>query len=151
MPVAAGLGHELGADADESARGDAPVEPHPAGAVVHHLEQVPLRVASRVVTSPTYSSGTSMVTCSTGSCSLPSTMLRDDLGLADGQLEAFAAHGLDQDGELQLAAALDLPGVGALGRCARAARRCRRAPGRAGTSPCGRSELVPRGPRAARC
>ena len=39
----------------------------------------------------------------------------EHLGLADGQLEALAAHGLHQDGELELAAALDLPGVGALG------------------------------------
>ena len=36
--------------------------------------------------------------------------------LADGQLEALAAHHLDEHGELQLAAALHLPGVGALGR-----------------------------------
>ena len=40
----------------------------------------------------------------------------DDLRLADGQLEALAPHHLDQDGELQLTAALDLPGVGTLGR-----------------------------------
>ena len=39
----------------------------------------------------------------------------DDLRLAGGQLEALAAHHLEQDDELQLAAALDLPGVGALG------------------------------------
>ena len=39
----------------------------------------------------------------------------DDLRLADGQLEALAAHDLDEDRELQLAAALDLPGVRALG------------------------------------
>ena len=41
--------------------------------------------------------------------------LRDDLGLADGHLEALAAHRLDEHGQRQLAAALDLPGVGALG------------------------------------
>ena len=39
-----------------------------------------------------------------------------DLRLADGQLEALAAHHLDQDRQLQLAAALHLPGVGPLGR-----------------------------------
>ena len=37
------------------------------------------------------------------------------LRLAGGQLEALAAHQLEQDDELQLAAAVDLPGVGALG------------------------------------
>ena len=36
----------------------------------------------------------------------------DDLGLARGQLEALAAHHLEQDDELQLTPALDLPGVG---------------------------------------
>src|SRR4029079_12782954 len=39
----------------------------------------------------------------------------DDLRLADRQLEALAAHQLDEHRELQLAAALDLPGVRALG------------------------------------
>ena len=38
----------------------------------------------------------------------------DDLRLADRELEALAPHLLDQDGELQLAAALHLPGVGAI-------------------------------------
>ena len=40
-------------------------------------------------------------------------LVGDDLGLARGQLEALAPHHLEQDDELQLAAALDLPGVGA--------------------------------------
>jgi hypothetical protein len=39
----------------------------------------------------------------------------DDLGLAHGELEALAAHHLDQHRQLQLAAALHLPRVGALG------------------------------------
>ena len=39
----------------------------------------------------------------------------DDLGLADGELEAFSAHHLDEDRELELAAALDFPGIGAIG------------------------------------
>ena len=39
----------------------------------------------------------------------------EDPGLAGGQLEAFAAHQLQQHDELQLAAALDLPGVRPLG------------------------------------
>ena len=49
----------------------------------------------------------------------------DHLRLADGQLEALAAHLLDQDRQRQLAAALHLPGVGTLGREDLAARRCR--------------------------
>ena len=42
-------------------------------------------------------------------------MLGDDLGAADHELEAFAAHHLDEDGELQLAAAEDLEAVRAAG------------------------------------
>ena len=42
-------------------------------------------------------------------------LLREHLGLADGELEALAAHQLDEHGELQLASALHLPGVRAQG------------------------------------
>ena len=56
----------------------------------------------------------------------------DHLRLADGQLVALAAHLLDQDRQRQLAAALHLPGVRALGRAAPGSRRCRPARGRAG-------------------
>src|SRR6267142_3597981 len=38
-----------------------------------------------------------------------------DLGLAHRQFEAFAPHGLDQDGKLQLSAAQHLEGIGAVG------------------------------------
>ena len=41
--------------------------------------------------------------------------LGDDFGARDHELEAFAAHHLDEDGELQLAAAEDLEGVGRAG------------------------------------
>ena len=57
-----------------------------------------------------------MVSRSIGSCTLPSIVAGDDLRLADGELEALAAHDLDEDRELQLAAALHLPGVRPLGR-----------------------------------
>ena len=40
-------------------------------------------------------------------------VLGQDLRLADHQFVAFAAHHLDQDGELQFAAAHHLEGVGA--------------------------------------
>ncbi len=42
-------------------------------------------------------------------------LAREDLRLADGELEALAPHQLDEDRELQLAAALDLPDLGPLG------------------------------------
>ena len=40
----------------------------------------------------------------------------DDLGLADRELEAFAAHQFDKDRELELAAPLHFPGIRPLGR-----------------------------------
>ena len=43
-------------------------------------------------------------------------LFRQRLGIRDGQLVALAAHVLDDDRELQLAAADDAEGVGALGR-----------------------------------
>ena len=75
----------------------------------------PLRGASSEVTAPTNSSGTSMLSRSTGSTTLPSLLVGEHLGLADGQLEALAAHDLDEHGQLELAAGLDLPGVGPFG------------------------------------
>ena len=68
------------------------------------------------MTTPTCSSGMSIVISSIGSCSSPSISLRDDLRLADGHLEALAPHHLDEHRQLQLAAALHLPRVGPLGR-----------------------------------
>src|SRR5699024_8040374 len=39
-----------------------------------------------------------------------------DLRLADGEFESLTTHLLDEDGQRQLSASLDLPGVGTLGR-----------------------------------
>ena len=61
---------------------------------------------------PACSESTSMMTSSIGSSSVPfARAAEDDARLADGQLEAFAPHGLDQDAELQFAAAGDLEGI----------------------------------------
>ena len=64
-------------------------------------------------TAPVYSSSTSMVTSSIGSSCWPSSLAEEDAGARDRQLEALAAHVLDQDAHLQLAAAGDLEGVAA--------------------------------------
>ena len=40
---------------------------------------------------------------------------RNDLRLTDGELEVLPAHHLNEDRQLEFTAALDLPGVGALG------------------------------------
>ena len=74
----------------------------------------PLRTPMSCVTAPMCSSGTSIVIRSTGSWTLPS-ISGDHLRLADGRLEALPAHGLDEDRERQLTAALHLPGIRALG------------------------------------
>ena len=73
----------------------------------------PLRAARSCVIAPRYSSGASIVRCSNGSCSLAVDLLGDHLRLADGELEALAAHLLDEDGERELATTLHLPRVGA--------------------------------------
>jgi hypothetical protein len=61
------------------------------------------------------SSGTSIATRSTARA-LAVDLAGQHLRLADGELEAFAAHQLDEHRELQLAAALHLPRVRPLGR-----------------------------------
>ena len=75
----------------------------------------PLRAASSCVTAPTYSSGTSTDSRSTGSWRLPSISRSTTCGWPDGQLEALAAHHLHEHRQLQLAAALHLVGVRPLG------------------------------------
>ena len=65
---------------------------------------------------PRNSSGASMVRPLVRLVQLAVDLAGDHLRLADGQLVALAAHLLDQDRQRQLAAALHLPGVGALGR-----------------------------------
>ena len=67
------------------------------------------------MTTPTNSSGTSTVRCSTGSMSLPSTRLRDDFRFADHEFVAFAAHHFDQNRKLEFAAAHDDENVGRAG------------------------------------
>ncbi len=56
----------------------------------------PLRSASSCVTTPTYSSGTSIESRSTGSWRLPSISRSEHARLTDRQLEALAAHDLDE-------------------------------------------------------
>ena len=58
---------------------------------------------------------TSTTARSSGSWRLPSISRVDDLGPADLQLVALAAHRLDEHGQLQLAPAGDLDDVGRVG------------------------------------
>ena len=69
------------------------------------LTMRPRRSPRRSVTMPMNCSGTSITTSSIGSHSTPSTVLRHDLGVAELHLVALAPHRLDEDRELELAAA----------------------------------------------
>jgi hypothetical protein len=113
---AAGLGQELGPEADQAAGRDEVLHAHPAGAVVHHLlhaalaQRDQLRDDAEVVLGDVDGQPLDRLV------DLAVDDARHDLRLAHGELEALAPHHLDEHGELQLAAPLDLPGVGTL-RC----------------------------------
>ena len=92
------------------------LQPHPAGAVVDHLLHAALAHAEQLGDDAEivlrHVDGEPL----DGLVQLAVDLPGDDLRLADGQLEALAAHHLDEDRQLQLTAALHLPGVGTLGR-----------------------------------
>src|SRR5699024_412575 len=114
---AAGLSHELGAETDEATGGNTELHADPVGtrggghrlhealAVGQQLGDVALVLGWDV-------NDDDLVRL----VQLAVDGLGDHLWLAHGQLEALAAHGLNEDGQCHLATALNLPGVGALGR-----------------------------------
>ena len=112
---AARLGEELGAEADQAARGHEVVHPHPAGAVVDHLLQAALAQGQQLGDDADVVLGHVDRQALDRLVQLAVDLAGEHLRLAHGQLEALAAHQLDQHRQLQLAAALHLPGVGALG------------------------------------
>ena len=113
---AAGLGQELGAEADQAARRDDLLDANPAGAVVDHLLHAALADAEHLDDDAGVLLGHVDREALHRLVALAVDHARDDLRLADGQLEALAAHRLDEHGQLQLAAALHLPRVRAVGR-----------------------------------
>jgi hypothetical protein len=92
--------------------GDAVLEAHAAGAVVDHLDHGGspradlLRDRADVLLGDVDDEVLHRLE------RLAAFLARDDGGLADLQLETVAPHPLDEDGELQLAAAGDSEGVG---------------------------------------
>ena len=112
---AAGVGQELGADADEAAGGDLELEAHAPRAVVHHLRH--LALAQRHLLEHDAHVGLGQVDVEELERLLAHAVLvvGDDLRVRDAELEALAAHRLDEDRELQLAAAEDLEGVRGVG------------------------------------
>src|SRR5450759_4589875 len=75
----------------------------------------PLRRPIFSMTVPIDSSGTSTTSSSTGSLFTPSISPEDHLGAGEGELERLAPHVLDQDRQVELAAARDLEGVRGVG------------------------------------
>ncbi len=114
-PGAAGLGEELGAEADQAARRHQVFHPHPAGVVVGHLLQAALATRQQLRDRADVLLGGVDREPLDRLVQLAVDLLRQHAGLPSGQLEALAAHQLEQDDQLQLAAALHLPGIGALG------------------------------------
>ena len=114
-PRTARLGEELGAETDEPARGHEVLHSRPARAVVDHLLHPALAQRQHL------GDDADVVLRGVDRDALDRLVplavdeLRQHLGLADRELEALAAHDLDEHGQLQLAAALHLPDLGALG------------------------------------
>ena len=110
-PGAARLGQELGAEADQAARRHEVLHARPAGAVVDHLRDAALAEREQLRDDADVVLGHVDRDALDRLVPLAVDLLRQHLGLADRQLEALAAHQLDEHRELELAAALHLPGV----------------------------------------
>ena len=108
---AAGQGEEVGAEADEPAAGHDEVHPNPSGGMVGHLFHPPLTGRHQLGDRPDELLGTVDGHRLERLMQFAVDGAGDDLGLADRQLETFAAHLLDEDGQRQFTAALHLPGV----------------------------------------
>ena len=110
-PGAAGLGEELGAEADQAARRDEVLHPRPPGAVVDHLlhpalaQREELRDDADVLLRDVDRDALHRLVL------LAVDLAGQHLRLADGELEPLAPHDLDEHRELELAAALHFPDV----------------------------------------
>ena len=112
---AARIGQQLAAQADQSARGNLKFHAHAARAVVDHLSEFAAPraeafhddsdVGFRAVHHQHFQRFEALAVFG----------FHHDFRLADHQLVAFAAHGFDQDGQLQFAAAQHAKGFGRVG------------------------------------
>ncbi len=113
---AARLGEELGAEADETTRGNEELEAGPPGAVVDDLLHPTLADREELGDGAEELLGHVDGHAVDRLVHLAVDRAGHHGGLADGELEALAAHRLHQHRELELAAALHLPRVGTLAR-----------------------------------
>ena len=97
-PGAAGLGEELGAEADERPGGDDVVEAHPAGSVVDHVDHARPTLAEELCDGADVFLRDVDREALGGLVDFAVDLSQDDGRLADGELEALAAHGLYQNG-----------------------------------------------------
>lgn len=112
---AARVGQKLAAEADEAARGDFEFEANAAGAVIAHLGHFAAAGAERF-----HDDADEIVGDVDDDAFLrlefaAAFIANDDFGLSNHEFETFAAHGFDEDGELQFAAAENAEGFGRVG------------------------------------
>ncbi len=112
---AAGVGEQIAAQADEAAGGHAEFKADAAVAVVVHLDHLAAARAEALDDGADEVLGDVDGEVLDGLHELAVDFPGDDFRAADHELKAFAAHHLDEDGELELAAAEDLKAVGAAG------------------------------------
>ena len=108
-------GQQRGAEADQATGRHGELQTHPAGTVVAHRVHAALAVGHELRDGTHVFLGNVDGGVLHRLVDLAVDGLGDHLRAADGQLEAFAAHLLGEDGQRELATALDFPGVGAVG------------------------------------
>src|ERR1019366_3040213 len=106
---------ELVAVAEKTAGRDMEIDPHAPRAVVCHVRHLGLALAELLDHRAHRRFGNVDDEMLDRLAALPVDLLEDDLRARERELEALAAHRLDSDREVQLAAARHAEGVGAVG------------------------------------
>ena len=109
---AAGIGEQLAAQADQAARGNFEIEADAAGAVIAHFEHFAAAAADGFHDDADEAFRNIDDQALDGLELLAVFVAHYDFGLADHEFKTFAAHGFDQNGELQFATAENAEGFG---------------------------------------
>ena len=110
------VGQQLAAIADEAADREHELHPDAAVGVGRHLLEAALAAGERLLDLADVVGRDVDRDPLVRLLGLAAGLVEDDLGAADGELVALAAHLLDEDGQLELAAAADLERVARVGR-----------------------------------